>query len=131
MPASCQLYKASTALLSIIPGVCQRRSATETGALQVGQLTRNSTNPAIAKGQVVLRDAKWHMVTLTTLWDGTPGYAMMIDGRLAGVLDGNSTYTGDCPSHFSAIELLLEPSGLTPYIYQSLHDPVHLGTNPR
>lgn len=63
-------------------------------ALQVGQLTRNFTDQAIALGQVVLQDAKWHMITLTTLWDGTPGYAMMIDGQLAAVLNGNYTYTG-------------------------------------
>ena len=64
-------------------------------ALQVGQLTRNFTDQAIALGQIVLQDAKWHMVTLTTLWDGTPGYAMMVDGQLAAVLNGNYTYTGD------------------------------------
>ena len=67
-------------------------------SLQVGQLTRNFTDQAIALGQVMLQDAKWHMVTLTTLWDGTPGYAMMIDGQLAAVLNGNYTYTGKCLS---------------------------------
>ena len=71
-------------------------------AVQVGQLLRNSTDQAIALGQVILQDAKWHMVTLTTLWDGTPGYAMMIDGQLAAVLNGNYTYTGACLPHFIA-----------------------------
>lgn len=73
----------------------------------MGQLTRNYTNQAIALGQIVLQDAKWHMLTLTTLWDGTPGYAMMIDGQLAGVLNGNHTYTGAHLSHTTK-ELALE-----------------------
>ena len=60
----------------------------------MGQLVRNFTDQAVALGQVVLQDGKWHMLTLTTLWDGTPGYAMLVDGQLAGVLNGNYTYTG-------------------------------------
>ena len=55
---------------------------------------RNFTDQAVALGQVILQDGKWHMLTLTTLWDGTPGYAMLVDGQLAGVLNGNYTYTG-------------------------------------
>ena len=62
--------------------------------MQVGQLVRNFTDQAVALGQVILQDSKWHMLTLTTLWDGTPGYAMLVDGQLAGVLNGNYTYTG-------------------------------------
>ena len=57
----------------------------------------NFTDQAVALGQVILQDAKWHMLTLTTLWDGTPGYTMLVDGQLAGVLNGNYTYTGTCP----------------------------------
>lgn len=72
--------------------------------LQVGQLIRNYTDQAIALGQVVLQDAKWHMLTLTTLWDGTPGFAMLIDGQLAGVLNGNYTYTGETAQDGSAWE---------------------------
>ena len=64
--------------------------------MQVGQLVRNFTDQAVALGQVVLQDGKWHMLTLTTLWDGNPGYAMLVDGQLAGVLNGNYTYTGIC-----------------------------------
>ena len=73
-------------------------------ALQVGQLIRNYTDQAIALGQVVLQDAKWHMLTLSTLWDGTPGFAMLIDGQLAGVLNGNYTYTGETAQDGSAWE---------------------------
>ena len=62
--------------------------------MQVGQLVRNFTDQAVALGQVILQDGKWHMLTLTTLWDGTPGYAMLVDGQLTGVLNGNYTYTG-------------------------------------
>lgn len=57
-------------------------------------LTRNRTSPALAAGQAVLQDGAWHMLTLTTLYDGTPGYAMFVDGALAAELSGNRTYTG-------------------------------------
>ena len=71
--------------------------------MQVGQLVRNFTDQAVALGQVILQDGKWHMLTLTTLWDGTPGYAMLVDGQLAGVLNGNYTYTGTCQALYSYI----------------------------
>lgn len=79
----------------------------------MGQLTRNFTDQGIALGQVVLQDAKWHMVTLTTLWDGTPGYAMMIDGQLAAVLNGNYTYTGELDAQHMITRPLMESAQLT------------------
>ena len=94
--------------------MCRCSALSQHGALlQVGQLTRNFTDQAIALGQVVLQDAKWHMVTLTTLWDDTPGYAMMIDGQLAAVLNGNYTYTGDCQPQHVLREQLVESAQLT------------------
>ncbi|CAK0785312.1 hypothetical protein CVIRNUC_008519 [Coccomyxa viridis] len=87
----------------VIRAIAKDNTDTETGPSAsvfldsdnlVGQLVRNFTDQAVALGQVILQDGKWHMLTLTTLWDGTPGYAMLVDGQLAGVLNGNYTYTG-------------------------------------
>ena len=64
------------------------------GLHQVGQLTRNGTSPALDFGQAILQDGAWHMLTLTTLYDGTPGYAMFLDGQLTAELNGNTSYTG-------------------------------------
>jgi hypothetical protein len=61
-------------------------------ATQVSQLTRNNTDAA---ENTVLQDGKWHMLTLSTLYDGTPGYAMFLDGNITAVLDGNYTYRGN------------------------------------
>lgn len=62
---------------------------------QVGALTRNASEPSPTDaGRGTLQDGKWHMVTLSSLYDGTRGYAMFIDGRLTAVLNGNQSYTG-------------------------------------
>ncbi len=61
---------------------------------QVGLLTRNGTSPALAAGQALLQDGGWHMLTLSTLFDGTPGYVLFIDGALAAEIDGNQSYYG-------------------------------------
>ena len=45
-------------------------------------------------GTGMLQDGKWHMITLSSLYDGTRGYAMFIDGKLTAVLNGNQSYTG-------------------------------------
>ena len=68
-------------------------------AHQVGQLTRNGTSPALEFGQALLQDGAWHMLTLSTLYDGTPGYAMFLDGQLTAELNGNLSCTGmaSCP----------------------------------
>ncbi|EIE21984.1 hypothetical protein COCSUDRAFT_56427 [Coccomyxa subellipsoidea C-169] len=60
----------------------------------VGALTRNASEPSPTDaGRGILQDGKWHMVTLSSLYDGTRGYAMFIDGRLTAVLNGNQSYT--------------------------------------
>ena len=64
------------------------------GAQQVGQLTRNGTSPALEFGQALLQDGAWHMLTLSTFYDDTPGYAMFLDGQLTAEIDGNLSYIG-------------------------------------
>lgn len=101
--------------------------------MQVGQLVRNDTNQAIALGQIVLQDAKWHMLTLTTLWDGTPGYAMLIDGQLAGVLNGNYTYLGGEPSPAVTSDLdlvLAQPSMAITDFQEGVRHTVRSELNP-
>ena len=60
--------------------------------MQVGLLTRSATSPALSAGQAILEDGAWHMLTLSTLIDSTPGYAMFIDGALAAEMNGNQSY---------------------------------------
>lgn len=63
--------------------------------LQVGALTRNATDsPSTDAAYGILSDGKWHMITLSSLYDNTRGYAMFVDGKLTAVLNGNETYTG-------------------------------------
>lgn len=64
--------------------------------LQVGALTRNASDSPSPNnpGNDILEDGRWHMVTLSSLYDDTRGYAMFIDGKLTAVLNGNQTYTG-------------------------------------
>ena len=72
-------------------------------AEQVSTLARNATSAALAAGQAALQDGAWHMLTLTTLYDGTPGFAMAVDGALVAELSGNRTYTGARRSLFGCL----------------------------
>lgn len=79
----------------------------------MADLARNATNrgPPYPK----LQDMRWHMLTLTSQPDGTNGYRMYVDSKLAGQMLENGTYIGTFPS-------------LSLSSCWDLHVPLHLST---
>ncbi|KAK9807978.1 hypothetical protein WJX73_009845 [Symbiochloris irregularis] len=53
-----------------------------------GLVNANYSRPQAGRGVL---DEQWHMVTLTTHVDASPGFSMYLDGRLAGDLNSSST----------------------------------------
>ena len=49
----------------------------------------NRSTEELPPGMVDVNDGQWHMITLSTLEDDSPGYALYVDGELAGMLHGD------------------------------------------
>ena len=93
--------------------------------VQVSNLARNATNPGPPYPS--LQDMRWHMLTLTSQSDGSNGYCMYVDGKLAGQMQENAAYIGTYPS--SALEHMyaLKLSSLVNH-FTTIHHAFHLSS---
>ncbi len=93
--------------------------------VQVSNLARKATNRGPPYPS--LQDMRWHMLTLTSQPDGSNGYCMYVDGKLAGQMQENATYIGTYPS--SAMEHMhaLKLSSLVNH-FTSIHHASHLSS---
>lgn len=56
-----------------------------------GRISDNDRRPIDNKRTANVTDGAWHMVTLTTHADKTPGFLLYVDGKIAGDMVGSAT----------------------------------------